>query len=100
MLTGDPGPGWQYRIACSAVEAPSGEIWDALVGPAHRVKLYGHWGYYFTFGGAQWIYIVSSHRAHKLDGISLTEEGELPVGKLPWKAVDHYRQLRASGRED
>ena len=94
LLEEDPGQGWQYPILCSAVEGSGGKVLDELVGPAHRIKLYGHWGYFFTFGGAQWFYIVSSRPAPEIKAIRLTQEGKLPVAKLPWLAVEHYQQLR------
>lgn len=96
IMNGMPGPDSQYPIVCLAVEGTDGEIWDELVGPAHRVKLYGHWGYYFTFAGAQWMYFVSSHPAPDIEVISLTASGTLPIVKSPWMAIDHYRDLRRS----
>lgn len=89
VLNQDPGEEWRYPIMCSIVEGAKGDVWDKLVGIARRIKLTGHWGYYFTFAGAQWTYIVSSHPLKQFENIRLTQQGCLPVAKLPWKEIEH-----------
>lgn len=89
LLDQDPGDEWQYPIMCSVVEGAKGDVWDKLVGVARRIKLDGQWGYYFTFAGAQWTYRVSSHPSKAFESLHLTQQGRLPVAKLPWKEIDH-----------
>ncbi len=88
LLNQDPGEEWRYSIRCQAVAGPGGEVWDQLVGLGRRIKEDGHWGYHFTFAGAQWIYLVSSHPS-LIEGIHLTRHGRLPVVKFPWMELDH-----------
>lgn len=89
LLNREPGEEWQYPIMCSAVAGPRGHVWDKLVGVARRIKQYGHWGYHFTFSGAQWMYLVSSHPSKAIEGIYLSQQGRLLVAKSPWKEMDH-----------
>lgn len=95
LLDQDPGEEWQYLIACSVVEGANGEVWDQLVGLARRMKLDGQWLYHFTFAGCQWLYLVSSHPSKALEGLTLTQQGRLPVAKLPWKEIEHPDHARS-----
>ncbi len=89
VLEQDPREDWRYAVMCSAVEGPGGVVWDQLVGVARRIKQAGHWGYNFTFAGAQWIYLVASHPQKEFENLRLTEQGRLPVAKLPWLEMKH-----------
>lgn len=94
VFTSSPGPQYEYPIMCVATEGKKGEIWKAIVGPAHRINQYGARGYYFAFCGCQWWYIVASHMPAELVDPCLTEEGTLPVTKRPLVSMKHYRKYQ------
>ncbi len=94
VLKDDPGEEWRYPIMCSAIEGEGGGLWDEFVGPVHRVKHDRHWAYHFAFGGAQWVYVVSSHQSKATEGRRLTKQGRLRVVKQPYMAIDHHRDLQ------
>jgi hypothetical protein len=94
LLKGDPGEPWQYLIVCMGIEGAQGEIWHDMVGPAHRVRYKGYWGYYFTFMGCQWLYYVGSHPLTDLERVALSQSGTLPVMVAPLKSISHYRDQR------
>lgn len=89
LLRQDPGEEWRYPIMCSVVAGANGDVWDKLVGVARRIKLEGHWGYYFTFAGAQWTYLVSSHPLRSFESLYLNPKGHMPFAKMPWKELEH-----------
>lgn len=84
LLEGDPGPDHLYPIVCSAIRNVDGGVWHDLVASPDALKLHGHRGYLFTFGGCGWLYIVSSHRSKMIEELCLKEDGTMPVAKKPW----------------
>ncbi len=66
----------QYPIICAALKL-GGRVEANLVGPAHRIRYEGHWGYNFTFAGGQWLYFISSHGLQRLLDARLREDGTL-----------------------
>jgi len=93
LLTADPGPAWQYPILVSPIDMGGKTAWDA-VAPAYRIKVFGHWGYHFTFARCQWIYLVSSHPCPEIASLMLRPSGDLPFASLPWTPLRRGGPIR------
>lgn len=93
----------EYPVIAALISDSTGKVWDDMVGSAHRFRMDGYWGYQFAFSGCQWYYFVSSHGRTPLADLAIRENGEVPVGKLPWLAFQRiYRpeyQKRKRGQE-
>ena len=90
VLQGDCGLAWEYPLIATAVALPGLNEASALIGPPHRIRLYGQWGYIFTFLGFQWLYFVSSHECTELRHIRLQTNGSLPTTCQPWLPIRKY----------
>lgn len=92
LIENVPGPRHVYPIICAAISGEGENVWDAFIGPAHAIRLYGAKGFYFTFCGCQWIYIIASHEPPELSELSLAEDGTMPIVKMPLIALKRYRR--------
>ncbi len=99
---GSPGRYWKYPMIATAIKGDDGEIWDALVGPAHAAFLDGYPCYVLTFAGVEWRYFVSSRRLPlSVLRLAMTEEGKLPIVRMPWGPMSVHREIyRAAVRRN
>jgi hypothetical protein len=79
LLAKDPGPAWTYPIMCVAIVGDDGVTQRNFFASPLPSRLSGHRGYTFTFCGCQWLYLVSSHRLVDVEGLTLGDDGRLPV---------------------
>jgi hypothetical protein len=101
LLRADPGPTSQYGTIVYALCLPrSTQICRSIVTRPKRVRLEGHWGYHFVFGGCVWHHFVSSHPS-QYESCFLTHHGTLRMMRMH---LDHYapvveviRKRRARG---
>ena len=96
VLSGDCGDHSQYPILCSAICNSLGEILYAFVGPGHMIDLDGAKGFYFTFCGCEWKYMITLEEIPQLTECCLQQDGTLPVIKVYPSSLQYYRELRDS----
>lgn len=97
VLSGTPGRFWKYPIVATAVKGDDGAIWDAFIGPAHTAYLESYPCFVCTFAGVEWRYFVSSRRLPRLVlRIALTDEGTLPIARMPWGPMPVHRHIYAN----
>ncbi len=96
VLSGDCGDHDQYPILCSAICSNLGEIMFAFVGPGHMIELDGAIGYYFTFCGCEWRYMLALDEIPDFKECCLKQDGTLPIIKEHPSAIAYYRMLRDS----
>jgi hypothetical protein len=98
LLSRDPGTPGQYPIVCSAICDKNGRILYAFVGPGLSIELDGAQGYYFTFAGCQWYYMIAEHEVRELKPFCLKPNGTLTIVKDYPQAFRYYATLRETGK--
>ncbi len=88
ILSGESIPQDEYPVIAMLIGDNDGVVRDDVVGPAHRIRLDGFWGYQFAFSGGQWLYFVSSHAGNPLAKYSIDERGVMPVAVQPWWVLE------------
>lgn len=97
LLEIEPYEDMMYPILCSAIWE-NDKIWDTIIGPPSQITLEGCEGYYVVFGGCQWFYFISGHQLGEFAAPRLRSSGKLPVAKMPFRYIDHVRELRGNSR--
>lgn len=99
VLSGDCGDHSKYPILCSAICNNRGEILFAFVGPGHMIELDGAKGYYFTFCGCEWRYMLALDEISDFNECCLQQNGTLPIIKEYPSSLAYYRMLRDSEKK-
>lgn len=63
LMAGDPGPPERYGCFMFGIRHENSAFTQVIMQPG-KVRLYGHNGYRFMFGGFMWAFLVSSHDLH------------------------------------
>lgn len=98
ILARDPGPPWLFPIFGYAVVHDKTWTLTRIVSAPESITLEGHRCYGMMFGGAYWLYGVSSHRNQTLERAGLQADGRMPFHATPWNEIGVMQDAAAALR--
>jgi hypothetical protein len=93
ILSNDTGLTWQYGCSMVGLIADDAVLTDVMIQP-NRLKLQGHTGYRFVFGGFIWIYFASNHKPPiQIQPAFLSPAGNMTILVKNFECVKDFESL-------